>query len=158
MQASKVKGTFSPRLWGVLAICVALPLQGLVSFSSPEPYPTVRMPAFGSVPQADGSWDYTSVNVRVEYEDGSKISPFASELLEGIRHSSTGPSLSFLFGPSSEITIDEKTKLWLREKASNLNNGAMPTLIEFCWKETTLDTKKVMVDETVPCEITEVIL
>ncbi|MBG6184978.1 hypothetical protein IWX65_002956 [Arthrobacter sp. CAN_A214] len=158
MQTTEVKSGSAVRLWGLLALCGLLVVQGLVSFVvEPEPYPTVRMPGFGSVPKPNGSWAYTSLDVQVQYEDGSTTSPHVSELLEGMRFSSAKASASFLFGPESSGKADDETKTWLLDRAALLQSGETPVSIQFCWRKTTIDIADASVDTSVPCETTEVV-
>ncbi|WP_146070852.1 hypothetical protein [Arthrobacter sp. B1805] len=159
MQDLELKPRTGFRVWGLIGFCGFLVAQGLVSFVvEPEPYPTVRMPGFGSAPQADGTWAYTALDVRIHYEDGSSISPHISELLSGIRFSSAKASANFLLGPEASGEVDPETRQWLHERAANLNDGAEPSSVQFCWRKTTIDIADASVDTSVPCNTTEVVL
>ncbi|MCD2104985.1 hypothetical protein O4214_20410 [Rhodococcus erythropolis] len=150
------------RLIAIAALAVVLLAKGAYSFGvRPEPYPTIRMPSFGGVPNSDGRVSGSGLDITLHYTDGTKMSPNPVDLAGDIRYSSARASLDYAFRPSragdrNARTADPELVEWLRNRSVEVGSGAIPDSIEFCWRKTIIDITDGTVASTDPCETTRV--
>ncbi|MFI5435297.1 hypothetical protein ACHMZP_26030 [Rhodococcus baikonurensis] len=150
------------RLIAITALAVVLLVQGAYSFGvRPEPYPTIRMPSFGGVPNADGKFSGSGLDITLHYADGSTMSPNPVDLAGDIRYSSARASLDYAFRPSgagerNTRTADPELVEWLRNRSVEIGSGAIPDSVEFCWRKTIVDITDGTVASTDTCETTRV--
>ena len=150
------------RLIAIAALTVVLLAQGAYSFGDrPEPYPTIRMPSFGGVPNADGRVSGSGLDITLHYTDGTTMSPNPVDLAGDIRYSSARASLDYAFrssgaGERNARTADPELVEWLRNRSVEAGSGAIPDSIEFCWRKTIIDITDGNVASTDPRETTRV--
>lgn len=155
-----------PRARKRLAIVVAfglfLVLQGVYSFATtPEPYPSVRMPSFGASPNSEGLFPTPSLDITVHYADGFTAQPGPGELSGDIRYSSIRTSLDYAFRPSksgtpSSRSDDAELRNWLRDNASAIHPESEPVRVDFCWRASAIDISDGTLVKPDQCELASV--
>lgn len=119
------------------------------------------MPSFGGVPNADGKFSGSGLDITLHYADGSTMSPNPVDLAGDIRYSSARASLDYAFRPSgagqrNTRTADPELVEWLRNRSVEIGSGAIPDSVEFCWRKTIVDITDGTVASTDTCETTRV--
>lgn len=144
-------------LGGLIVLLLA---QGLVSFTtSPEPYPTVRMPGFGTAPNSAGIITTTQQTVAIGYADGEVIDVSAEDLMADFRYSSVLPSLNFMFKPKkngSPAEPDAAVVDWLRGRAAALGSGGTPQYVQFTWQPVKVDIRDVGITPSSEPQVTRI--
>jgi hypothetical protein len=132
----RVREWFVP-VWRTVSVAVFaafLVAQGYLSFvTKPEPYPTVRMPNFGTAAARDGTFRISVARADVLYSDGTvgQISP--TDLMAEFRFSTARPSYDYLFLTSEPSKITPGVKKWLLGRVEDLSDGVHPIEVRMCW-------------------------
>lgn len=135
-----------------VAFLSALVVQAGVSFVvEPEPYPAVKMPAFGDAPKPSGLFRTSVASITITYKDGSTLTPPVSELFDDFRFSSARYSLDYVFKPDSGRTADAEVIEWLTRNARDLASGKDPQHIDMCWKVADLNIRSAEYENVSPC-------
>lgn len=149
----------SGRLVAVVALSAVLALQGLWSFATnPEPYPTIRLPGFGSVPNANGDFASTWLDITVTYSDGSTAQPNPVDVADNVRYSSARNTLDYAFRPAKDgranpRAADPVVVEWLRTRPAISESGQIPEAVTFCWRRATVHISDAEVIKEEPCEL-----
>lgn len=138
-----------------LAFVGALVVQAGVSFAlKNEPYPGIRMPAFGSAPNRAGMFPTVVASAKITYADGTMLEPHVTELMKDFRFSSARYSFDYMFKPGSSVKPDQEVLTWLSAEARELGGGKEPVSIDMCWTNVDLDIRTASYNYTGECEST----
>ena len=152
---SQDDGVHAVRPWRVIAVgmfAIILVGQGVFSFAiKPEPYPSVRMPNFGTAASSDGTFDVPLARAEVVNVDGSidAISPTA--LMAEFRFSTARPSFDYLFQRSEPSKITPKVRHWLRERIAEIAADTQPAELRMCWQKSSVSLSDASVVRSEPC-------
>lgn len=146
----------SRRVLILLGLIFMLAVQGAYSFvTTPEPYPTIRMPSFGSATSADGSFVADQVKIHVAFADGSDVAVKPAELMDAFSYSSSGPALLHVFGPDAPQVSPEVTS-WLKYQVADLNPSSSPASVTFCFQDADVDVDTGDLINVGPCQTRKV--
>lgn len=138
-----------------IAFVGALVVQAGVSFAlEDEPYPGIRMPAFGSAPNRAGMFPTVVATAKITYADGTTLEPHVTELMNDFRFSSARYSFDYMFKPDSTVEPDSEVLAWLSAGARELGDGKEPERIDLCWTKTDLDIRSASYENASECEST----
>jgi len=149
-------GVHVDRPWRLTVVCVfavILVAQGFFSFViKPEPYPSIRMPNFGTAASSDGTFDVPLARAEVVNEDGSveAISPTA--LMAEFRFSTARPSYDYLFQRSEPSKITPEVRRWLRERIADIAADTHPAELRMCWQKSSVSLSDASVVRSESCQ------
>ncbi|WP_382307699.1 hypothetical protein [Herbiconiux sp. UC225_62] len=147
------------RLLVVVLFAIFLAAQGALSFvTKPEPYPSIRMPGFGTSPSSDGLFSTSQTLITIRYDDGTATTPAIEELMHGVRFSVAGPAFNHVFPAAGSGQISDAVRVWLREKAFELGDGAQPMTLEICRISAHVNVQTGQIVDQTPCANTKVAL
>jgi hypothetical protein len=147
------------RLLIVLGFGVFLLAQGVLSAaSSPEPYPTFRLPGFGAAPDRSGLFPITTVAITISYVDGSVEMPSVTTFMGEIGFSSSRSILDRVFRGVQQADLDVSVIEWTRDRASSLGNGTKPLTVTLCWQSGYVDVHTYELKRMSPCSTTSIAL
>ena len=113
------------QLLGAVVLVLVLLLQAAWSFSTrPEPFPSVRLPAFGSAATADGVFPKSTVELAITYAEGEDTAVDVRELMTGFAGNSARPSLEWA------VTTDDGTTTAAQDQALAWIAGRARTLAD----------------------------
>jgi hypothetical protein len=136
----------------VVAYGAALVIQGYLSFTTtPEPYPSIRMPNFGLAASPDGTLGATFTRAQYVDKDGSVRPISATELMSEFRFSTARPSYDYLFRSASQSRITPAVREWLRQRIIELNPGANPSEFRACWQDSRVSLVDASIIPTEAC-------
>lgn len=136
----------------VACFAVLLVAQGYYSFAvKPEPYPTIRMPNFGTAAAADGTFVITIARAEVVSGDGSVQSISPTELMEEFRFSTARPSYDYLFNSADPGQVTEPVRSWLRGRIEALGKGSDPVEMRMCWQRSAIRIADASPASATPC-------
>jgi hypothetical protein len=147
----------------VAILAVVLPIQAVYAFAvEPEPYPVIRLPGFGSAPDAGGKFARVGLEISILYSDGKILSPTPHELARPVRFSSARPTLDKAFRPlangvGNPNASNDQVIAWLRRNASDLESSP-PVEAVFCWRKQLVNIVDASVDRQGDCETVKVAL
>lgn len=154
--------TGSRRVVILTALALALVGQGAGAFLiRPEPYPTVKLPAFGRAATSTGLFPARTLDITIGYVDGSVRHPDVVELMGRFRFSAARTSAEHVFGPESNRgpvrPVDEAdVRAWLADRARVIGHGAAPAYAEFCFRDGQLEISTARYVRRGGCETTRV--
>lgn len=143
------------RLLAVVALAALLLVQAAWSFSTrPEPYPSVRLPAFGSAATAEGVFPKQAVAVAITYADGPDTVVDVDTLMTGFGPRTAGPSFEWAVLPDGQeqggVSEDrEAARAWVADRARALadpGREAVELVVRSC--EVDIDVSTASVSET----------
>lgn len=140
------------RTMTVAAFAALLVAQGYLSFSvKPEPYPSIRMPNFGTAAAEDGTFEISVARAEVVDEDGSvqQISP--ADLMNEFRFSTARPSYDYLFLKADPSVVTPEVEDWLRNRLRVLVPDREPAELRMCWRQTVVSVSDASVVSQRPC-------
>lgn len=154
--------TRTQRPWRLILVAgflILLVIQGFLSFRvRPEPYPVVRMPAFGMAATAEGTYPVTFVSGSIDFPDGTSadIDPYA--IMSTLRFSTARPSLDYVFAPPKVVDVSDHLRDWLRGRVESLTGRNDATELRLCWEKVTVHVEDARISDREPCQWTEVSL
>lgn len=154
--------TRTQRPWRLILVAgflILLVIQGFLSFRvRPEPYPVVRMPAFGMAATAEGTYPVTFVSGSVDFTDGTSadIDPYA--IMSTLRFSTARPSLDYVFAPPKDVDVSDHLRDWLRGRVESVTGRDDATELRLCWEKVTVHVEDARISDREPCQWTEVSL
>jgi hypothetical protein len=143
------------RPWRILVVLVfagLLLIQGVFSFAiEPEPYPAIRMPAFGITADNHGNFDMRISRAEVVNEDGSIQPVQTMELMDEFSYDMARPSYDYLFLTSPPSSITPTVKAWLRRRIQDVHGSSRPAELRMCWQEIAISVYDASVAHETPC-------
>ena len=139
------------------AFLVLLVAQGFYSFRvSPEPYPVIRMPGFGSAASADGTRSITLVSGVVDFADGTSADVNPADIMAAMRFSTARPTLDYAFDPDSTTAKSPEVLEWLRAQVEDVTGRSDADSVSFCWERAVVHVEDASVTDRSACEWTKV--
>jgi hypothetical protein len=136
----------------VATFALFLVVQGYFSFAiKPEPYPSIRMPNFGTAAAKDGTYIVPLARVDIVNQDGSIQPVSATEIMEGFRFSTARPSYDYMFLSSDPSKIPPSVKVWLRERIHEINADSRPVELKMCWQKSAVSVFDASIVRSEPC-------
>lgn len=137
----------------VTAFAALLVVQGYLSFAvKPEPYPSIRMPNFGTAAAPDDTYDITVAQAEVVDADGSVRPLSPTQLMDQFRFSTARPSYDYLFRTADATTLTGPVRSWLRERIELIDGAGDPVAVRMCWRRSTISLADASVVRETPCE------
>lgn len=128
-----------------------LALQSVYSFAvHPEPYPTIRMPAFGAAGAASGEFELRTAKVAVEDRDGRSESIRVQQVMSGFPFSVSAPTFAYLFAPDAPDP-DPATVAWLTKRLEKVTGRSDLRAMRVCWQDQTIRIDDASVVSAAPC-------
>lgn len=144
-----------PRPWRTITLAVfllALVVQGFLSFAiRPEPYPTIRMPAFGLAASPEGTIQVTFVSAVATFDDGTTESIEPTEIMSQFRFSTARPSWDYVFHPDRPNDPSDEVVTWLGERVEALT-GRRAVELGMCWMTADVDIRDASLLNEQPCQ------
>lgn len=140
------------RTMTVAAFAALLVVQGYFSFTvKPEPYPSIRMPNFGTAAAEDGTFEISVARAEVVNEDGTVQQLSPTDLMNEFRFSTARPSYDYLFLKSDPSGVTPEVQEWLRNRLRVLTPDRDPVELRMCWRQTVVSVSDASVVSQRPC-------
>jgi hypothetical protein len=147
------------RTYVLVALGVVLVAQGAYAARpQPQPYPAFVLPGFRNV-AVGGEVSSDDVAITARYQDGTTLHPTPPDVFGVMIYSAIPGTIDYVFDPEvdgSDERITDDVRAWLRTRLTDLDDGAVPESISFCWRSVTVDINELSAT-TQPCDRTRTV-